>query len=149
MADRSYVRDGRSPVPKDARTSALMSRIRAKDTAPEIALRAALRSFGIVGYRLHYAKAPGRPDIAFVGRRVAVFVHGCFWHGCPHCRPARPRSNATFWQAKLDRNMQRDRRKAYALRKEGWSVVTVWECRLKRAPEREARRVRRVLQDKT
>ncbi|MCB0764286.1 MAG: hypothetical protein KDB84_06250, partial [Flavobacteriales bacterium] len=91
MADRSYVRDGRSPVPKDARTSALMSRIRAKDTAPEIALRAALRSFGIVGYRLHYAKAPGRPDIAFVGRRVAVFVHGCFWHGCPHCRPARPR----------------------------------------------------------
>lgn len=145
MPEERYIRDGRSPIPTDARSSALMSRIRAKDTGPERSLRKALRALGLTGYRLNYSKAPGRPDIAFVGRRVAVFVHGCFWHGCRHCLPPRPKSNSTFWNAKLDRNMERDARKVRELRSAGWRVATVWECRLKQAPEREARRVARML----
>lgn len=145
MSERTYLRDGRAPVPKDPRTSALMSRIRAKDTGPEKRLRTALSAAGIRGYRLHYAKVPGRPDITFVGRRVAVFVHGCFWHGCPYCQPARPKSNSSFWQQKLERNRARDARKERELRKDGWRVVTVWECRLKEDPARESARVKRAL----
>lgn len=122
-----------------------MSRIRAKDTAPELALRKALRSLGHTGYRLHYAKAAGRPDIAFVGRKVAVFVHGCFWHGCPYCALRRPKSNTEFWTQKLNANKERDARKALALRKAGWQVITVWECRVMKDAERQALRVARSL----
>lgn len=146
MAQKEYIRDSRSPVAKDHRTSALMSRIRAKDTGPERTLRASLRALGHTGYRLHYAKAPGRPDIAFVRRRVAVFVHGCFWHSCPHCAPRRPKSNSAFWNAKLERNSERDTRKVRELKRAGWRVATVWECRLKKAPAREAMRVARMLE---
>ena len=109
-----------------------MSRIRGKNTGPELALRKALWSAGVRGYRLHYTKAPGRPDIAFVGLQLAVFVHGCFWHGCPYCQPKRPKTNTRFWHAKLDRNKQRDQRKVRELRKAGWTVITVWECRLRK-----------------
>lgn len=146
MVPRTYLRDGRAPIPKEERTSAVMSRIRAGNTQPELLLRAALRGLGLKGYRLHYAKVPGRPDIAFVGRRVAVFVHGCFWHGCPHCRPRRPRSHQAFWNAKLDRNKARDTEKAKALRALGWKVVTVWECRIKADAQAQAQRVRHALE---
>lgn len=123
-----------------------MSRIRARDTAPELALRKALRFLGYTGYRLHYAKAPGRPDVTFVGRKVAVFVHGCFWHGCPHCVLRRPKSNTEFWSLKLQGNKERDARKVRALRKAGWRVVTVWECRLKKNAPAQAARVARMLE---
>jgi len=142
---RTYIRDGRAPVPADERTSALMSRIRSKDTGPELALRSALRLLGRPGYRLHPAGVPGRPDVAFIGKRVAVFVHGCFWHGCPHCRPRRPGSNKAFWNAKLDRNKERDARKARELRRAGWRVITLWECRIRQNDTREARKVVRAL----
>lgn len=146
MAPRTYLRDGRAPIPKEERTSALMSRIRAGNTTPELLLRQTLRTLGEKGYRLHYAKVPGRPDIAFVGRRVAVFVHGCFWHGCPYCQPRRPRSHAAFWDAKLDRNKERDAEKATALRTLGWTVVTLWECRIKADAPAQAQRVLRALE---
>ncbi|HRH69131.1 MAG TPA: very short patch repair endonuclease [Flavobacteriales bacterium] len=142
---KTYLRDGRAPIPKDARTSALMSRIRGSNTGPEKALRAALSAEGIKGYRLNYAKAPGRPDVAFVGRKVALFVHGCFWHGCPHCQPQRPKTNRTFWREKLDRNKARDRRKVRELRKAGWRVTTIWECRLRERPMVQVQRVVRAL----
>lgn len=122
-----------------------MSRIRARDTAPELALRSALRALGHKGYRLHYSNAPGRPDITFVGKRLAVFVHGCFWHGCPHCTQRRPKSNSAFWNAKLDRNRARDSRKTRELRKAGWRVLTVWECRVMKNAEAQAARVARAL----
>ena len=112
-----------------------MSRIRARDTAPELSLRRALRAIGCTGYRLHYAKVPGRPDVAFVGRKVAVFVHGCFWHGCPHCAQRKPKSNSDFWTRKLQANKARDARKVRALRKAGWQVITVWECRVTKDAE--------------
>jgi DNA mismatch endonuclease (patch repair protein) len=122
-----------------------MSRIRQKHTTPELLVRGSLRAQGHTGYRLHYAKVPGKPDIAFVGRRVAVFVNGCFWHGCPHCRPRRPRTHQGFWNAKLDRNMVRDAEKTMALKRAGWKVITLWECRVKQNAEREAARVARLL----
>lgn len=143
---RTYLRDGRAPVPGDARVSELMSRIRGRDTGPERRLRAALRERGLTGYRLHYARVPGRPDVAFVGLRVAVFVHGCFWHGCPHCKRYTPRNNRAWWTAKLAANQARDRRKARALRALGWSVITIWECRLKDAPGPHLRRVERAVE---
>lgn len=122
-----------------------MSRIRAKDTQPELIVRLHLRAAGLTGYRLHYARVPGRPDIAFVGRRVAVFVHGCFWHGCPHCRPPAPKRNSWYWGPKLQRNKERDAEKAVALRRAGWRVVMLWECRVKGNPVQQVARVIRSL----
>lgn len=94
-----------------------MSRIRAKHTKPELAVRKALRERGLTGYRLPPRQSLRPADIAFVGRKVAVFVHGCFWHGCPHFQPRRPKTHKTFWNAKLDRNMERDAEKAKALKR--------------------------------
>ena len=108
-------------------------------------MRAAMSEAGIRGYRLNYAKAPGKPDIAFVGRKVAVFIHGCFWHGCLHCQPRRPKRNKRFWEDKLDRNAARDKRNVRALRSAGWRVITVWECRLKKNVMAGVRRVERAL----
>ena len=148
MAERSYQRDGRAPVPKDARTSEVMSRIRAKNTKPELMMRSALRAMGLTGYRLHYDRVAGRPDIAFVSLKVAVFVHGCFWHSCPHCQRYTPKSNRAWWKKKLGRNVERDQEKATALRKEGWRVLTVWECQLRKDPAAQARRAARMLSNR-
>ena len=146
MEPREYQRDGRAPLPVGKHTSHTMSRIRARHTKPELAMRHALRTLGAKGYRLHYKKASGRPDIAFVGRRVAVFVHGCFWHSCPHCSPARPKTHVTFWNTKLDANKARDARKAKQLRGEGWRVITCWECQIRTNALRQAERVVRILE---
>lgn len=113
---------------------------RSKNTKPELLVRRHLREVGLTGYRLQWKGAAGRPDIAFPGRKVAIFVHGCFWHRCPYCNPSRPRSNAEFWNAKFRRNQERDARDAQALVEAGWTVIVVWECRLKK------RRVRRTME---
>ena len=102
------------------------------DTKPELLVRRHLREAGLTGYRLQWKKAPGRPDIAFPGRRVAIFVNGCFWHRCPHCSPAVPKRNTAFWEAKFRRNVERDRRAVDELERAGWTVITIWECQLKR-----------------
>ncbi len=146
MAKRTYLRDGRVNFPVDPKVSEQMSRIRAKNTKPELALRKALAREGIKGYRLHYAKLPGKPDVVFMGRRVAVFMHGCFWHSCPHCQPPRPKTHKDFWQEKLDRNVARDKRNVRALRKAGWRVITEWECRFKRNDRAVVRRIKRALE---
>jgi DNA mismatch endonuclease (patch repair protein) len=143
----AYVRDGRSPTPKNERVSAVMSRIRAKNTKPELLLRALLREAGHTGYRLHYAQAPGRPDVTFVRWKVAIFVHGCFWHGCPHCQPRTPKSNSAFWLNKVATNQARDKRKTAALRRGGWSVITIRECQLRKHPHRSVARVVKVLDE--
>ena len=145
MAKRTYLRDGRAPVPTDERTSAHMSRIRSKNTAPERAMRALLSAAGVRGYRLNHARTPGRPDITFVARKVAVFVHGCFWHGCTLCTPRTPKSNSAWWKKKIGANRERDRRKSALLRKLGWQVVTVRECSLRKGPEAQRDRVIRAL----
>ncbi len=107
---------------------------RGKDTGPELKLRKLLREAGYSGYRLHWKKAPGRPDIAYPGRRVAIFVNGCFWHRCPHCNPPTPKSNREFWEAKFAANAERDARKNAELVAAGWTVLTVWECQIETAP---------------
>jgi DNA mismatch endonuclease (patch repair protein) len=114
--------------------SAVMRRVKGRDTAPEMKVRRLLRGAGI-GYRLGGYGLPGRPDVVMKGRRVLLFVHGCFWHGhdCP--RGARqPRSNADYWLAKIDRNRARDDRVTAELQAQGWRVLTLWECEQK-APD--------------
>ncbi|MFZ3236852.1 MAG: very short patch repair endonuclease [Stellaceae bacterium] len=110
--------------------SKMMAAVRSKDTGPERAVRSALFSAGY-RYRLHRRDLPGAPDIVLPRYRIAVFVHGCFWHGhdCPRGR--RPASNVEFWNAKLDQNLARDRASRAALEAAGWTVATVWECSAK------------------
>ena len=109
-----------------------MSRIGGRDTAPEMAFRRALRRAGI-GYRANVRGLPGTPDVVIAGAGLAVFVHGCFWHRHPGCRRVTtPRTSMPFWEAKFARNVERDRRKAAALRLAGWEVAVLWECEASR-----------------
>ncbi|MGF1660712.1 MAG: very short patch repair endonuclease [Rubrimonas sp.] len=111
--------------------SEIMRRVKRRDTAPERRLRAALRALGFTGYRLDRGDLPGRPDIAFMGRRRAIFAHGCFWHGHGCRRGARaPKANAAYWAAKIARNRERDAEAVAALAASGWRVLTVWECEM-------------------
>lgn len=128
---------------KPKRRSALMSRIAQKNTKPELAVRSLLHGIGL-RFRLHAKDLPGRPDIVNRKKRFAVFVHGCFWHGhsCP--RGKRPTSNVDFWNTKLSRNKKRDITAAQSLRRNRWTVVTVWECQLKN-PNRLLRLLRPLL----
>lgn len=121
---------GPIPKPTSIAVSRSMKGNKAKDTGPELELRRLLREAGFPGYRLHWKKVPGRPDIAYPGRRVAIFVNGCFWHGCPTCRPPLPKSHSDFWRRKLDLNRERDARKTQQLEDAGWTVIVVWECDL-------------------
>ena len=128
---KSFIRDGRAPVPAKVETSWVMSANRAKNTKPELILRKAICSNGMRGYRLHWKKAPGRPDISFPGKRVAIFVNGCFWHRCPLCKLPIPKSNSSFWNDKFKKNIKRDKSKVALLKQNGWKVLTVWECEIK------------------
>lgn len=103
----------------------------AKNTTPELRLRAMLRESGFPGYRLHWRNAPGRPDIAYPGRRIAIFVNGCYWHRCPTCEPPMPKSNTAFWERKFALNAERDERKTRELEAAGWTVLTAWECEIR------------------
>ena len=109
-----------------------MRRIRSKDTGPEMAVRQMIRALGFSGYRLHRKDLPGKPDIAFIGRKKAVLIHGCFWHG-HDCKEGlrKPKSNLDYWLSKIERNRQRDAVHLADLARLGWSVLTVWECELR------------------
>lgn len=117
------------PLTDQLTKSQMMARVRSKNTAPEMAVRRALHARGY-RFRLHRKDLPGRPDIVLPRYRLAIFVHGCFWHGCPRCdRGLRlPKRNASFWDAKLGGNKERDVRNISALETAGWSVLVVWEC---------------------
>lgn len=110
-----------------------MSRIRGKNTSPELKLRKMLWESGLRGYRVHY-KLPGKPDIVFTRKKVVVFVDGCFWHKCPVCfRP--PETNAEFWNEKLQKNVERDLKVTKELEDLGWTVLRFWEHEVKKTPE--------------
>ena len=111
---------------RDAERSRMMSRIRGRNTRPERRLRQALWAAGL-RYRKHAKTPVGRPDLVFVGPRVAVFVDGCFWHGCPR-HYVRPRSRTDFWSRKLRENVDRDRRQTLELHVRGWTVVRIWSA---------------------
>lgn len=113
-----------------------MRRMPRRDTRPELALRSELHRRGL-RFRIHAAGLPGRPDVVFTRARLAVFVDGCFWHGCPQ-HGVLPKSNREWWRAKLDRNIERDREKDEALVELGWRPMHVWEHE---APEEAADRV--------
>ena len=105
-----------------------MSGIRARDTKPEVFVRKALFRAGF-RFRLHRRDLPGSPDVVLPGRRVAVFVHGCFWHAHDGCRYAKtPATRREFWESKLAANVERDKRAREVLLSAGWRVLVVWEC---------------------
>ena len=124
--------------------SLLMSRIRSKDTGPELLVRGLLYRLGY-RYRLHVRGLPGTPDIVFHSKRKAVFVHGCFWHQHPNCSDACiPNSRTEYWLPKLKRNVQRDEENRKDLRSLGWGTLVVWECETKSA-SKVSRRLQRFL----
>jgi len=108
--------------------SEVMSRVRGKDTRPELEVRRAAHALGL-RFRLQRRDLPGSPDIVFPKARVAIFVHGCFWHQHPGCkRASMPATRTEFWQTKLRRNVERDRRAIEALSALGWKTAVIWEC---------------------
>lgn len=114
--------------------SALMSKVRGKNTKPEMIVRRALHAMG-VRFRLHAKELPGRPDIVMRPRKAAIFVHGCFWHSHPGCRRCRiPSTNSEFWAEKLERNRSRDQAAIAALEDGGWRVLVLWECETRPGP---------------
>jgi DNA mismatch endonuclease, patch repair protein len=105
---------------------------RASGTLPERRFHAALAGAGIHGYRLNLKGVPGRPDVAFPARKVAVFIHGCFWHHCPRCQPRLPQRHRAFWKRKFELNRERDSRKRGMLEGAGWTVLEFWECHVRK-----------------
>ena len=119
--------------------SAVMRRVKGRDTGPEMTVRRLLTALG-ARYRLHRKDLPGNPDIVMPGRRLALFVHGCFWHGHDCGRGARvPKQNRDYWLGKVGRNRARDEASQAALTATGWRVEVVWECELKDEAGLEAR----------
>jgi DNA mismatch endonuclease, patch repair protein len=111
--------------------SAIMSRIKGKDTKPEKLVRSLLHGMGY-RFRLHVSELPGKPDIVLARHRKVVLVNGCFWHGHGACRKGKlPKSNSEFWEEKIGKNIERDRKVRRLLQREGWKVLTVWECQTK------------------
>lgn len=135
MAQRNVNRTRRQSAAPEESPSALRSRtmraVRSRDTSPELVVRKLLRNLGFRGYRLHRKELPGRPDVAFLGIRKAIFIHGCFWHGhdCPRGNRV-PATNTYYWVNKIERNRQRDYQQQVDLSGRGWSVLTLWECEL-------------------
>lgn len=116
-------------VTKEKR-SEIMSKVRSKNTSPEIAVRKLVFSLSY-RYRLHTKNLPGKPDLVFPGRKKVIFVHGCFWHG-HDCRKGRPPSSRQdFWLPKLEARRERDAKITSELIEAGWEVLTVWECEIK------------------
>ena len=110
--------------------SAIMRAVKSRDTGPELIVRRLVHRLGY-RFRLHGAALPGKPDLTFAGRRSVVFVHGCFWHGHPCKRGARiPKSNRSYWTAKIARNRARDAEHLRRLRRNRWRTLVVWECEI-------------------
>lgn len=113
------------------RRSWLMSRVRSKNTSPEMTVRRIVFGMGY-RYRLHDKRLPGSPDMVFAGRRKVIFVNGCFWHGHNGCRYGRlPKSRQEFWESKIEKNRCRDKENVAKLNDSGWNTLVVWQCELK------------------
>lgn len=117
-----------------------MRRVKDKNTTLEIIVRKLCRELGESGYRLHRKELPGKPDIAFIGRKAAIFVHGCFWHGhdCP-AGAKKPKTNPAYWLQKIERNRQRDAEHLAMLESRGWRVLIIWGCEIKRLEDLKSR----------
>ncbi len=117
----------------------IMAAVRSRDTTPELRLRKALYALGVRGWRCHYRRAPGKPDLAWPARKVAVFVDGAFWHGHPSRH--RPGRSGAYWDHKIARNMERDRKVDRELVGLGWTVERIWDFEIRRDLEAVAQRV--------
>lgn len=133
--------------PLNEHTTKSMKSNKRKDTIPEIILRKALREAGFPGYRLQW-KIPGRPDICYPGRKIAIFVNGCFWHRCPYCNLPIPKHNHEYWVRKFDTNVERDVRSHEELSQHGWTVIVVWECEIKNNLESKVAEITNILEQK-
>ena len=130
MATTPPVNVTNDPPPSSAR-SYLMARVRGKNTKPELIVRSAAHSLGF-RFRLHKRGLPGTPDIVFAGRRKVIFVHGCFWHRHKDCpKASTPKTRIDFWKDKFRANVTRDQKSVQKLEKDGWKVLTVWECQVR------------------
>ena len=109
-----------------------MSHIRSKDTSIELKVRKYLFSLGY-RYRVNYKELPGKPDIVFTKKKIAIFIHGCYWHGhnCNSRYAHISKSNTNYWNTKIQRNQERDKRNIEQLEKDGWKVIVLWECEIK------------------
>jgi DNA mismatch endonuclease, patch repair protein len=119
-----------------------MRAVKGKRTSPERRLRAMLAGMGLRGWRVNYDEGIGKPDVAFAEQKVAIFVDGCFWHGCPVCNRPMPATNVEYWERKIRRNVERDRRYDDELAAAGWLVVRVWGHELKKRADLEPVRER-------
>jgi DNA mismatch endonuclease (patch repair protein) len=109
-----------------------MSKIRSKDTLPEIRIRKALWRMGC-RYRLHYKLLPGKPDIVITKQKTVVFIHGCFWHRHKNCIEAsRPKTNSEYWETKINKNIERDKKHQAEIKQLGYRVFIIWECEVKK-----------------
>lgn len=126
--------------------SLIMSRIRSQDTSPELRVKKAVRGLGL-RYRAHMSTLPGKPDIALPRKKIALFVHGCFWHQHRGCsRQFLPKSNRRYWLPKLKRNVERFNEVKALLRKVGWRGIVLWECQTKDS-EKLRKRIENLLHD--
>jgi DNA mismatch endonuclease, patch repair protein len=121
-----------------------MSRIRGKDTGPEIKLRKLLWSKGIRGYRIH-PQLPGKPDIVFTKKKIAIFIDGCFWHKCPVCFQE-PETRKEFWMKKINSNVERDLKNSKQLQEESWTVLRFWEHEIRKTPDNVVENIFQYLQ---
>ncbi|MCH7904900.1 MAG: very short patch repair endonuclease [Armatimonadetes bacterium] len=121
---------------------------RSTETEPERILRSALWDAGLRGYRKNVRRLPGSPDIVFGPLKLAVFVHGCYWHRCAKCtRNIHPKTNSKYWKAKFDGNVARDKRNRATLKKMGYTVIVAWECEVRKNVDRVVRKVEKALRE--
>ena len=115
-----------------AQRATAMRGVKSTNTTPELVVRSLLRWMGLIGYRLHRRDIPGTPDVAWLGRRRALYVHGCFWHGHDCLRGARmPKTRRVYWRRKIERNRVRDMEQQKQCKAAGWRVLVLWECELR------------------
>jgi DNA mismatch endonuclease (patch repair protein) len=121
-----------------------MSKIRSKNTLPEIRIRKALWHMGY-RYRLHYKQLPGKPDIVMTKQKIVIFVHGCFWHRHKNCIEAsRPKTNSDYWETKINRNIERDKKNQKEIKKLGYKIIIIWECFVKKDMEENIKLLRKL-----
>ncbi len=126
--------------------SRVMSRIRSEQTGVEVAFRKYLWRKGWRGYRINFKGLPGKPDIAYIHKRVAIFIDGCFWHKCPRCY-TEPKTNKDYWIPKIQMNIDRDKQQNIILERLGWTVVRIWEHEIKEDIDACAEKVAKILKD--
>lgn len=131
----------------EAKRSENMRAIKSGDTSCELALRKAAWQAGLRGYRVHHRGALGKPDLAYTKHKVAVFVDGCFWHGCPGCSRI-PKTNSSYWQAKISRNIARGQKVTSGLNEQGWTVLRFWEHEIQKDLASCVDRIRQALNEK-